>query len=415
MFTTSQIFSPLLPVALKVGQIRSSQRLQEKDIFCVSPRHIAICGKVTVFCFDKTGTLTLDGMDFSGIAPVKKLSSGGVELSELIPHSHGQKGTAGVPDHCVFAMATCHAVAKYGESKLVGNEVEVKMFTATDWSLSKEASGLDLVTSPDGRKKLTLIRKYEFDHARQTMSVIHEENGDPTSRVAVCKGSFEKIAGLCSPESIPANYHKIAKGYALNGGYVLGLAQRKIDFTGSVENLARDDVEVHESFELISLIVFRNEPKDESRDAILHLRSGVVRPVMITGDNAQCGQYISRTCGLVDDNSKILLAETEKGTGEIFWSYMGEDEECVRYTTNDILNMLHTSAFSRDTGDSTAIELAVTGNPTVDKLEDDGDLAKLLLSVRIFARMSPDNKTKIVRKFRSLGYITGMCGDGTLT
>ena len=59
VFTASQIFSPLLPVALKVGQIRSSHRLQQKSVFCVSPRHIAICGKINVFCFDKvSGVLT---------------------------------------------------------------------------------------------------------------------------------------------------------------------------------------------------------------------------------------------------------------------------------------------------------------------------------------------------------------------
>lgn len=411
IFTTSQIFSPLLPVALKVGQIRSSQRLLEKDIFCISPRHIAISGKVTVFCFDKTGTLTLDGMEFSGIVPVCK-TAGGVELGQMIPHAHGQHDTNGIPADCITAMSTCHAVAKYGESKLVGNEVEVKMFTATNWTLGKDpTSGVDVVSSPKGDVSLSIIRKYEFDHSRQTMSVIHEQNGDPSTRIAICKGSFEKIAGLCSQDSIPANYHKVAKGYALNGGYVLGLARRKIDFAGSVENLARDDVETQESFELISLLIFRNEPKDDSRGAIDQLREGVVRPVMITGDNAQCGQYISRTCGLVNDNARILLAETDKKSGDIVWSYMGEDEEQVAYTTNQILDMIGTFVLEPAAG-SAPIELAITGNATLDKLNEDDSLAKLLLGVRIFARMSPDNKTNIVRKFRSLGFITGMCGDG---
>ena len=68
MFTISQVFSPLLPVALKVGQVRSQKRLQENGIFCTSPRRIAICGKVNVFCFDKTGTLTMEGLDFHGVA-----------------------------------------------------------------------------------------------------------------------------------------------------------------------------------------------------------------------------------------------------------------------------------------------------------------------------------------------------------
>lgn len=393
-----------------MGQIRSSQRLLQKNIFCLSPRHIAISGKVTVFCFDKTGTLTLDGMEFSGIAPVRR-TSGGAEMGSLVPHAHGQHDTAGIPPECIVAMSTCHAVARYGESKLVGNEVEVKMFSATNWSLSKDPkTGVDQVISPAGDVKLSLIRKYEFDHARQTMSVIHEQNRDPSTRVVVCKGSFEKIAGLCTPKSIPLDYHKVAKRYALNGGYVLGMARRRIDYTGSVESLSREEVEMPESFELISLLIFRNEPKDESRRAIGELRDGVVRPVMITGDNAQCGQYISRTCGLVDDNARILLAETDKKTGLVSWTYMGEEDNSTHYETRQILGMIND--LSSNSSDTAPTELAVAGNATLDKLEEDGNLVKLLLCVRIFARMSPDNKTKIVRKFRSLGFITGMCGDG---
>lgn len=413
IFTTSQIFSPLLPVALKVGQIRSSRRLLEKDIFCISPRHIAISGKVTIFCFDKTGTLTLDGMEFSGIAPVFKSSSDKeATLGALIPHAHNQIETPDISYDCITAMSTCHAVAKYGDSKLVGNEVEVKMFTATNWILGKDpTTGVDQVTSPKGDVTLSLIRKYEFDHARQTMSVIHQQGDDPSSRVAVCKGSFEKIAGLCSASSVPSNYYEVAKGYALNGGYVLGVAKRKIDFTGSVESLSRDDVEVPESFELISLLIFRNEPKDESLGAIEQLREGAVRPVMITGDNAQCGQYISRTCGLVDKNAKILLGETDKETGDIVWSFMGDLSDSVKYSTSEVLNMMPDICCIPTSGNA-PVELAITGNSTVEKLDEDGSLASLLLGVRIFARMSPDNKTKIVRKFRSLGFITGMCGDG---
>jgi magnesium-transporting ATPase (P-type) len=159
VFTASQIFSPLLPVALKVGQIRSSQRLQEKSIFCVSPRHIAICGKINVFCFDKTGTLTKEGMDFSGAVPVEggggsggpyladllstlpgpgpgpgrgqgleAPASGGngsgvtITLSPLFQHAgpNADTDTDLIPDTIVECMATCHNVALYGGNKFVG-------------------------------------------------------------------------------------------------------------------------------------------------------------------------------------------------------------------------------------------------------------------------------------------------------
>ena len=58
------------------------------------------------------------------------------------------------------------------------------------------------------------------------------------------------------------------------------------------------------------------------------------------------------------------------------------------------------------------VELAVTGNATLDYFEEKGILVNIILHVRIFARMSPVSKTMLVMKFRELGFITGMCGDG---
>jgi cation-transporting ATPase 13A3/4/5 len=41
--------------------------LQEKHIFSLSNKRIAISGKIRVFCFEKTGTLTQEGLNFVGV------------------------------------------------------------------------------------------------------------------------------------------------------------------------------------------------------------------------------------------------------------------------------------------------------------------------------------------------------------
>jgi cation-transporting ATPase 13A3/4/5 len=59
LFTCSQTISPLLQLALVVGQNVSSARLKERcGVQCINPKRIAISGKIRSFCFDKTGTLT---------------------------------------------------------------------------------------------------------------------------------------------------------------------------------------------------------------------------------------------------------------------------------------------------------------------------------------------------------------------
>ena len=441
------IFSPLLPVALKVGQIRSSKRLEEQHIFCLSPRHIAITGKITVFCFDKTGTLTKEGMDFRGGACAEKNQLTALKQAPNAETS-SDKSQSFLPENIVECMATCHAVARFGKDQYVGNEVEVKMFTASGWDLlsaadkdagnnmnplmtesssstkdddvSHAVKNSQKVRSPDGQTILSIVRKFDFDHGRQTMSVITEDTKG--NRHAILKGSFEKVEALCDPASVPPLYRKTAKDYALNGGYVLGLAKKSVanDASVNLETLHRDTVETAGSFELLGLLVFRNEPKSDSRGAIEQLRDGVVRPVMITGDNAQCGQYICRSCALVDMNARILLAEMKRGApadqlDSIEWSFMGVDDGPT-YSTTEVVTMSAKPDFLAANTDVSSpegpIELAVTGNVTLQLLESSNQFTALLPHVRVFARMSPDNKSFVIRKFRSLGYIVGMCGDG---
>ena len=58
---------PALPTALAIGVTFAIERLKKKEIFCISPPKVNICGKVSIMCFDKTGTLTEEDLDIYGI------------------------------------------------------------------------------------------------------------------------------------------------------------------------------------------------------------------------------------------------------------------------------------------------------------------------------------------------------------
>ncbi|TDH64807.1 uncharacterized protein CCR75_006636 [Bremia lactucae] len=66
------------------------------------------------------------------------------------------------------------------------------------------------------------------------------------------------------------------------------------------------------SLTLAGLLMFRNEIKEDSREAILTLKKGDIRPVMITGDNAMTGYYIARAGGLVDEGAQIILGDRDR-------------------------------------------------------------------------------------------------------
>jgi magnesium-transporting ATPase (P-type) len=325
-----------------------------------------------------------------------------------------------LPPHLMECMACCHSLVKYGENDFVGNEVEINMFRASKWLLHQDEQSersLTTVMSPNNNhQRYVILKKYDFDHSRQTMSVIVEEQNDMKNKFIYCKGSFEKVEALCNPDTVPLNFKHLAREYAMDGGYVLGFGFRSYPQADprSYETMPRDEIEVPGSFHLLGLMIFRNEPKDDSRDAILHIREGVVRPVMITGDNAQCGQYIARTCCLVNEGSKILLGEYDANVGDVMWTFMvdSEDERMkMKFQTSSILEMI--TAHNTVEYEGEVIELALTGNHSLGHLEyTTKQLDTLLVHIRIFARTSPDSKSMIVRKFRQHGYIVGMCGDG---
>jgi len=47
------VVPPMLPAALTATTALAQRRLRAKKIFCLSAKHISLCGGVDVVCFDK--------------------------------------------------------------------------------------------------------------------------------------------------------------------------------------------------------------------------------------------------------------------------------------------------------------------------------------------------------------------------
>ncbi|KAG6577845.1 Cation-transporting ATPase [Phytophthora cinnamomi] len=390
MFMFSAVLNPLLPVVMTIGQVNAAKRLQKQDVFCLNPQRITLCGKVRVFCFDKTGTITKEGLDYRGCVPIGESGEFLSEFNDMTDSSLNQM--------MKFSLASCHAVGSLN-GELVGNEVEVKMFKSTQWKLIEIEGQLPVVESADGSEELEFVKRFEFDHHRMSMSVVMKQKS--TGKLIVfCKGSYEKMASVSSSDSIPANYFETAEDLAKNGCYVLGIAFKEMPAMSEAALAAfladRDAVE--ESLALLGLIMFRNEIKEDSRDAISTLKQGDIRPVMITGDNAMTGCYIARASGMVEEDSQMVLGDMvadEKTGSMLVWK--GVDSQQV-FSFDDIRDMV-------DSVD-TKVELAVTGK-AFDFLVKMGDIQKILLKTRIFSRMTPqgvalsDAEASVVSPFTS--------------
>lgn len=277
-------------MTLTVGQIKSSIRLGFRRIFTLNPARIAVSGKIRLFCFDKTGTLTRPGLDFLKFEPAQ-------EAPPADTHKMAE-----------WAMATAHAITMF-KDQYIGNQVEVRMFEACGWTLIQRGGQPPIVEAPTAGLQLDVVKRFEFDHTRMTMSVL--VRGPDNAHYVFVKGSFEAIAALAAPETIPPGYLAHGKKFSLDGCYVLGVGYRKYEFdtaTTSIDSIKRDELEEPGSVSMLGYLLFRNELKPDTMQAITELREGAVRPVMVTGDNAQTGYYIARASGMVAKGTAILLA-----------------------------------------------------------------------------------------------------------
>ncbi|KAL3158258.1 hypothetical protein ABBQ38_010509 [Trebouxia sp. C0009 RCD-2024] len=407
MGIVNQCLNPLLPVVLTIGDVQAVRRLKAMGIVCLDSRRVAIAGKICAFALDKTGTLTQAWLDFLAVQPVPRTKgprSGHAmdQLQYLDKNGHVQADTL-----VTWGLATCHDVSQ-SDLGLVGNEVEVKMFAVTGWNLEQMSGQPSRVAHPvDAQQQLTVVRVNEFEHSRRSMSVVALDESSGELHV-FCKGSFEMIGEMASGASVPADYLQMAEQHAAEGCYVLAMAHRSLGAipVQQAASLSRDELE--SGLDMLALLLFRNELRSDTAEAVQHLKHGQVRPIMVTGDSAYCAHYIGRACGLIEEAADLLLADVD-ASGDVAWSFAGsraqDNKLQVKMSTQQVIQE------QRSALDKQQVELAVTGAAFA-KLQQSECMEQLLFHTRIFARFSPEQKADVVGMYQRAGIVMGMCGDG---
>ncbi|KAI9474455.1 hypothetical protein LPJ78_002113 [Coemansia sp. RSA 989] len=394
MFCAFQAISPLLPAGLLAGQSMAVYRMKRKQIYCVDPKRVFLAAKTKFFCFDKTGTLTKEGLEFYGVQKAH------------VPAAHTEavfdeftSDLASSDEIMQMGMATCHAVTNLN-GEPIGNPVDIEQWLATQCTLEK-GEFLDKIMPPEGSKLdiLNIVRRFEFVHARASMSVVVQDERTGKLHVFV-KGSFERLKDISNAPSVPGDYDQVCSRLAREGCYVLAFAHKVFDVSlDELRNMAQEEIEA--DCDLVGLLVFKNLLKHDTPEAMGQLKDGSIRPVMVTGDNAMTGVYIARQCGMVPPDNSVLLGDVNSKTQQIVWTDVDTNEQVT--DVQPYLNNNGPDGFP-------LTELAVT-SAAFRFLDEQGEMAKLLLNTRIFARMKPNDKVRCVQLHMEKG-ITAMCGDG---
>ena len=147
------------------------------------------------------------------------------------------------------------------------------MVESSGWSLPLPNADIKLFTPPTNMphlQKATVLRELPFDHHRMTSGVLLKLSDG--SLQVLLKGSYEKISQISNQETVPEDFKSTTARLAADCFYVLGVASRSLDKDVDVASLTRDDLEADLSF--AGLLMFRNEMKHDSPDAIKELRDG---------------------------------------------------------------------------------------------------------------------------------------------
>lgn len=196
-----------------------------------------------------------------------------------------------------------HAMALNND--VTKDENDVWVGESTEVALAQYAldQGFD---RPSLEAKYPRIAELPFDSKRKCMTTLHET---PTGVVAVVKGAvdvlFHKLAEE-QHEAIP-DFEENVDEMAAKGYRTLGYAVRM--FKEMPEGLSAEEIE--SSLTFIGFAGMMDPPREEAKQAVAECRTAGIKPVMITGDHKLTAKAIATHLGIVSSPEDIIVSGPE--------------------------------------------------------------------------------------------------------
>jgi len=203
------------------------------------------------------------------------------------------------------------------------------------------------------------IGEIPFDSVRKLMTTVHFN--DKNDFIVFTKGAVDEVLKKCTHVRINGDElelteiqkNKIIKANKTMGSdalRVLGFAYKKI-----VEY--KPEMTLEDNLVFIGMAGMIDPPRKEAFLAVSKCKTAGIRTIMITGDHKHTAVAIAKQIGIIDNEKEVITGAE------------------------------------------------------IDKLNDT-DFDKIIDTVSVYARVSPENKVRIVDGFKRKGKIVAMTGDG---
>jgi len=364
-----------LPAVVTITLALGAQRMLRRNALIRKLPAVETLGAVTVICSDKTGTLTENRMTVTVIDAAGER----LDLMETL-RRHRPAVTA---DECRLSAAwdaplpirLALAAGALCNDAVLRPDPGPGCFSAigdpTEGALLVAAARTGMF--PDRLQAAApRVAELPFDSNRKRMTTVHRLTDDlpeallpfkGTGHVAFTKGAADGLLALTAqvwdgerPEPLTDAWRKriraASEHMAREGMRVLGVACRRF----KAAPVSADAGRIEDDLTFLGLIGLMDPPRAAVRPAVATCKAAGIRPVMITGDHPLTAVAIARDLGIADRPEAV---------------------------TGDALNRMGPS-----------------------------ELAAIVDQVTVWARVSPEDKLRIVDALKQRGQVAAMTGDG---
>ncbi len=261
------------------------------------------------------------------------------------------KEDAGIPGkYSLTALALSNDAQEDTDGNVIGDPTETALYSFA----SKH--GFD---KKELEKIYKRVAEIPFDSERKCMTTCHTwEEGYVSFTKGATDVLIERSENMLSSDGLKAvdkeGLQAVNARMAANGLRVLCIAKKEWDRLP--EDISPENME--KGLTILSLVGMMDPPREEAKEAVAMCKAAGIRPVMITGDHPLTAQTIAKRLGMLDDDPEAVIAGRELDEMSL-----EEFEERVEH-------------------------------------------------IRVYARVAPEQKLKIVKALQDKGQFVAMTGDG---
>lgn len=341
-----------LPAVVTISLALGAKKMVKQNSLIRKLPAVESLGSVTYICSDKTGTLTLNKMSVEEIYVDGKI----VHSSKFIVQGLENKKPATHHLSLVTlfrAMALSNDAILDKDNRIIGDPTEIALFEAAD----KTGFNKQVL-----EKKFPRIAEIPFESERKCMTTFHKT---PEGKIiSFTKGAFESIldksnrifskTGIIEiDETAQKDIIEANEKMAEDGLRTLAIAMRQWD---NLPPKMTPDI-VENSMTLLGLVGLMDPPREEVKEAVSLCKTAGIKTVMITGDHPLTAKTIAKRLGIIDEGDGIIT---------------GQELERLSFK----------------------------------------DFEERVRKIKVYARVAPAQKLKIVKALQDKGEFVAMTGDG---